>query len=432
MRSLLILPVLILSCFLAPAQISTTLKSASEEQYIRAKLNALTDTNMHGRGYVANGKENAADYIQSRFKELKMRGITKDGSYAQNYYFPVNTFPGKMKLAFNGEELTPGEDYLIDPTSISYYGRFQKVVPVDLKQIVDTASWIELANSFKFGNAYYFEEIETVCKNLNIKPEVFPYILPHGIFIIKADEKLTWSLKMDTGRGTIFYVKESAIPKKWKTVDVDVINEYQPKCKNQNIVGIVPGRVRDTFIAISAHYDHLGMMGGKTTFPGASDNASGVAFMLYLASYFAAHPQKYSVMFIAFSGEEAELIGSRYFSKHPVAPLGSIKFLMNVDLMGDATNGITVVNGAEFKKEFDELVKINTRNKYISAVNPRGKAANSDQYYLTEAGVPGFFIYSNGGPGFYHDIYDKPGTLSLNQVGNVAKLVIDFLQEFSF
>lgn len=173
------------------------------------------------------------------------------------------------------------------------------------------------------------------------------------------------------------------------------------------------------------------MMGNATVFPGASDNASGTAMMLYLASYFAAHPQKYSIMFIAFSGEEAELIGSRYFTKHPVVPLKNIKFLTNIDIMGDATNGITVVNATEHPAEFAELQKINTRNKYLPVIKPRGKAANSDHYYFSEAGVPSFFLYSNGGRGFYHDVYDRPNELSLNQVDNVAKLLIDFLKEYS-
>jgi Zn-dependent M28 family amino/carboxypeptidase len=156
-----------------------------------------------------------------------------------------------------------------------------------------------------------------------------------------------------------------------------------------------------------------------------------MAMLLYLANYFTTHPQKYSVMFIAFSGEEAELIGSLYFSKHPVAPLKSIKFLLNIDIMGDATGGITVVNATENPREFEELQKINNNGKYLPAVKSRGKAANSDHYHITEAGVPGFFIYSIGGPGFYHDIYDKPATLTLSHVGDVSKLIIEFLARYS-
>ena len=412
------------------AQISTTLKTVSEEQLIRRAIIDLTADSMSGRGYVNDGKEKAAHYIENKFKEYRLRGIYKAGGYEQNFYFPVNTFPGKMLLSINGDDLVPGQDFIIDPSSSSFYGDDMKIVPIDLKQVVDTQSWVELINTFSNNSVYYFDDIETVCKNLNIKEDEFPFILPKGCYIIKGKEKLTWSVKMDTCRATIFYVKASALPKKMKTADVAVAATYEPHVKSQNIIGFQPGKIRDTFIVICAHYDHLGKM-GPAIFPGASDNASGTAMMLYLARYFSTHPQKYSIMYIAFSGEEAALIGSLYFTKHPVIPLKSIKFLTNIDIMGDATDGITVVNATEFPREFDELQKINTTNKLLPAIKSRGKAANSDHYYFTEAGVPSFFIYSDGGPGFYHDVYDRASTLSLNKVDNVAKLLIDFFSNYN-
>lgn len=192
----------------------------------------------------------------------------------------------------------------------------------------------------------------------------------------------------------------------------------------------VPGTVKDSFIVFTAHYDHLGMMGSTATFPGASDNASGTAMLLYLANYFAAHPQHYSIAFIAFSGEEAGLLGSHYFVEHPMIALDHIKFLTNIDIMGDATDGITVVNATEFPKEFDLLQQINKRKNYLPAIKSRGKAANSDHYFFTEAGVPSFFIYSNGGKGYYHDVFDKSSEVTLENVDMVARLLIDFAAQF--
>jgi len=193
----------------------------------------------------------------------------------------------------------------------------------------------------------------------------------------------------------------------------------------------VPGKVKDTFITFTAHYDHLGMMGDSTYFPGASDNASGTAMMLYLTSYLAAQPQHYSVLFIAFSGEETGLLGSSFYVQHPVVPLGSIKFLTNIDIMGDATDGVTIVNATEYPTEFDQLKRINDVQHYIPIIKSRGKAANSDHYHFTEAGVPSFFIYSNGGKGYYHDIYDIGAEVTLNHVEGVAKLLIDFAGFFN-
>ena len=189
----------------------------------------------------------------------------------------------------------------------------------------------------------------------------------------------------------------------------------------------VPGTVKDTFIAITAHYDHLGMMGDATIFPGASDNASGTAMMIYLSSYFATHPQHYSILFIAFSGEEPGLLGSAFYAAHPVVPLAQIKFLTNIDIMGDATDGVTVVNATEYPRQFELLNKINDASHYIPVIKSRDKAANSDHYHFSEAGVPSFFFYSNGGKGFYHDVFDKGEETTLANVDGVAKLLIDFI-----
>src|SRR4030095_9120627 len=105
-----------------------------------------------------------------------------------------------------------------------------------------------------------------------------------------------------------------------------------------NVLGMVPGTLYpDSFIVFTAHYDHLGRMGKKALFPGANDNASGSAMIIDLARYYAqpANRPKCSLLFIAFAGEEAGLIGSRYYTENPILPLEQIKFLINLDLMGN-------------------------------------------------------------------------------------------------
>jgi len=168
------------------------------------------------------------------------------------------------------------------------------------------------------------------------------------------------------------------------------------------------------------------MMGADALFPGASDNASGTACLLSLASYFAAHPQRYTIVFIAFSGEEAGLLGSQYYVKNPLFPLSNIRFLVNMDIMGDATDGITVVNATEHPKEVSLLQQLNQENNLLPQVRSRGTAANSDHYHFSKAGVQCFFIYSNSGKGYYHDVFDKASTLSLTNVDKVLTLIITF------
>jgi Zn-dependent M28 family amino/carboxypeptidase len=181
----------------------------------------------------------------------------------------------------------------------------------------------------------------------------------------------------------------------------------------------------------SAHYDHLGRMGKDTYFPGANDNASGCSMLLYLADYFKNHPSKYNLVFIAFAGEEAGLIGSNYYVQNPLFPLKDIRFLVNLDIMGSGEEGITAVNATLFPKEFELLTRINKKKKYLKAIKSRGPAANSDHYFFTEAGVPAFFIYTMGSNKNYHDVFDKYENLTFSAFENIGNLIIDFVRKLN-
>ena len=405
--------------------------STSVKQWIAAQIDTLADTNMYGRGYVNDGRMKAAAYLQRQFKNEHLKPAGKKKSYLQSYSFPVNTFPGKMELSCNGQRLQPGKDYLIDASSHSFSGENLQLETIDISNFGDVKNWKTMVARLVSSpwKVYLLTNIDSACKKLGIRKHYLPFVLPRGCYIIPQKEKLTWDVECETTDATVFYVRAEAIPTDIKTVTAKVDGVFLPDAESDNIVGTLEGDVRDTFLVVSAHYDHLGMMGDKTTFPGASDNASGSAMLLYLAHYFSTHPHHYSILFICFSGEEPGLLGSEYFTRHPRVPLDRIKFLTNIDIMGDATDGITVVNATEFPAQFGLLQSLNKNHNYCPQVVSRGKAANSDHYYFTESGVPSFFIYSNGGKGYYHDIFDKASEITLNNVAGVAHLLIDFISE---
>ncbi len=104
------------------------------------------------------------------------------------------------------------------------------------------------------------------------------------------------------------------------------------KVSCNNLLGYVKGTTQpDQYIVISAHYDHLGVLDGKI-YHGASDNASGVACMLGLASYFSQHPHPYSLLFVAFDAEETGLNGANYFVDHLPGVLESRNMLLNLNI----------------------------------------------------------------------------------------------------
>ena len=124
-------------------------------------------------------------------------------------------------------------------------------------------------------------------------------------------------------------------------------------------------------------------------------------------------------------------MGSKYFTEHPLVPLKNIRFLLNLDMEGTGVDGITVVNATEFPKEFKWMQDINNKQHYLAAVNPRGKAANSDHYLFTEKGVPAFFFYTLGGIKAYHDVFDRPETLPLNKVNDIQQFIEAFVGRFT-
>lgn len=114
---------------------------------------------------------------------------------------------------------------------------------------------------------------------------------------------------------------------------------YEDSIAIRNVVGLLPAIVStDEYIVIGAHYDHLGKL-GHTIYPGADDNASGVAAMLSIARMFMAMkaegrgPRK-NLLFVAFDGKELDMAGSRYFVRHLSIPKSRITAMVNLDMLG--------------------------------------------------------------------------------------------------
>ena len=374
MRRLLVLLLLICSSVAFSQNIS----------FGKKMVDTLTSPYFWGRGYTNDGMKKTADFLSNEFKSYGVEPIGKN--YLQQFSYPVNTFPGKMEVTVNGKELVPGKDFIVSPEAKGVKGSG------DLDQL----------DSIQF---------------INRKEMV----------VIKMQDKLTWSVAPEVADYSLILVDKKALDKSPTSFKVTIDNKFINNFKAVNVCGLIKGTLKpDSIIFITAHYDHLGGMGKDTYFPGANDNASGISLLLNLAQYYAKHPQKYSIGFICFAGEEAGLIGSKYFTENPLVPLKNIRFLINTDLAGTGEEGITVVNATEFPKEFALMNAVNDKNKYVVKINARGKAANSDHYFFTEKGVPAFFFYTLGGIKAYHDVFDKAATLPLNEHEDLFKLIIKF------
>lgn len=358
---------------------------AQDLSFGKKLVDTLASSFFWGRGYTNNGMKKAADFLAAQFQLYGLQPL-EGKSFLQSFTYPVNTFPGRMEVTINGKELTPGKDFIVSPESKGVKAK---------------------------GN---FEQADSV-QFINIQNRI----------IARLEDKLTWSVASQEADFTVIILDKKAVAAPLQNFNVHIENDFVRNFKAANVCGMVKGTAQpDSVIFITAHYDHLGGMGKHTYFPGANDNASGVSLLLNLAKYYAANPAPFSIAFICFAGEEAGLIGSKYFTENPLVPLNHIRFLINIDLAGTGEDGITVVNATEFSREFSMMTAINNERKLLSNIYSRGKAANSDHYFFTEKGVPSFFFYTLGGIKAYHDIFDKPETLPLNEHEDLFKLIVAF------
>ncbi|MDD3874999.1 MAG: M28 family peptidase [Bacteroidales bacterium] len=404
---------------------------AQNISYARSIIENLASPEMHGRGYVLRGDSIAADYIKSEMTQIGLKSF--NDTYLQPFNINVNTLPGALELKINSNTLMPGRDYIVLTPSSGQRGCFKtRSISHQTKQ----RRLKRLQRKGLEGKVLIVDNTGETKTNAKLFDELRFYNTFNAEAVISLTDKKTpmmWSVY--SGHLLIdFPSVELNVEKKIKIrrVEINIENEYRENYPTQNVAAYVEGtKYPDSFFVFVGHYDHLGRMGRDTYYPGAHDNASGIAMMLDLAKYYSENPNDYSVAFIAMAGEEAGLRGSRFYSEHPLFPLENIKFLINLDMVSTGEEGMMVVNGDVFENEFQALQTINNNSGFLSEIKSRGEAANSDHYFFYTKGVKCFYFYTLGGTTFYHNINDKPEVLSLFAYNKLFNLITHFVDHLS-
>ncbi|BAX81999.1 M28 family metallopeptidase [Labilibaculum antarcticum] len=207
----------------------------------------------------------------------------------------------------------------------------------------------------------------------------------------------------------------------------------------ENVFAFLPGTdKKEEVLVISAHYDHIGKKDGEI-FNGANDNASGTASIIEIARKFQeasdnGHKTKRSIVFVAFTGEEKGLYGSKYFTDNPPVPLSKIVGNLNLDMLGrydqfhDTTDYIYLLGANHLKPKLkvisDSINQISTKlqldYKYDTPDNFLYRA--SDQASFVKHGIPAIF-YFNGLHKDYHQASDTAEKIDFQAIKRVSELV---------
>lgn len=401
---------------------------AQDLTYAKGICKMLCSDEFSGRGYVNAGDELAAQFIRNQMKEIGLNAMADN--FYQKFGFEVVSYPDRVQLLVDGYDVIPGRDFIINPGCPSINGKFN-VIRID-SALLDNTTQFNLLFGSKTRNC--FLEVTQVKDLKLIHPERIEMILKNQVkakgLLYSKQEKLTWGISQKFAEFPIVFILKNVLKELPLAIELKVDAEYKLH-QTQNIIGKITGKkYPDSVIVISAHYDHLGMMGSFAKFPGANDNASGVAMLLNLAKYFSKKGSDYSIVFIAFAAEEAGLLGSLYYTENPIFPLQQIKILLNLDLMSTGDKGMMVVNGTVYPELFEQLKFQNSIGSYLPSIQARGKAANSDHYYFSEKGVPALFFYLMGEYHAYHDIEDDFEALTFSRYNESFQLISDFIASF--
>jgi len=193
------------------------------------------------------------------------------------------------------------------------------------------------------------------------------------------------------------------------SLTTDIVRNEVPA---YNVIGMLEGSdpvLKNEFIIIGAHYDHLGR-GGEGTGSlapgsgdihyGADDNASGTAGVLELARVFSKQKSKRTILFMAFGGEEEGLLGSNYYVNHPLLPLASTVAMINMDMIGRMKDGRLIVGGVGTAKEWRDLLA--TEKQFQLTLNEDGFGPSDHSSFYGKR-IPVLFFWTGT-----HNDYHKP------------------------
>ncbi|MEW4488314.1 M28 family peptidase [Thalassoglobus sp. JC818] len=216
-------------------------------------------------------------------------------------------------------------------------------------------SLIAIANLAVASDGVEVEQAESAAETIVSAQD----LLSHLEYLASPDRRGRddWG-KIESADYIIARFEESGLQPLFEDGFIQAVPDFNDKSADpiimgRNIGGFVEGTdplLKREWIVVNAHYDHLGVRGGKI-FPGADDNASGVSMLLELAKHFAKNPARRSIAFVSFDLEEHLLWGSRWFLAHCPLEEESIRFCLTADMIGRSLGGLDIptvfVMGAE-------------------------------------------------------------------------------------
>lgn len=430
---------LLLFVFFAQAGLSQKLKKSDQLTLtnLQNHVHYLADDKLEGRRVGTTGEELAMDYISDQFKQI---GLRPKGTVGYFQDFTINE--GKQinpgtHFIINDKELKVNEDYFPFPYSpkVSI-----EALPALAMQETGMPWFVDLKDAIEenAGNPHFDLNNYVHQQAIDLKKKGATALIMYNTS--SKEEQLKFDPKdksEETGIPVIYVTTEAA--KKYfsdssASLDIKLKTDIGEKKRNgHNVIGYIDNGAPTTVI-IGAHFDHLGYgedgnsmlrTGEHLIHNGADDNASGTAAVIELARILKGSKlTSNDYLFIAFSGEEMGLFGSKYFVENPTISLSNVNYMINLDMVGrlnDSTKALTV-GGYGTSPEWAKLInEKNKKSHFVIKIDSSGTGP-SDHTSFYRKDIPVLFFFTGIHPDYHKptDDFDK-----INYHGEVD--VIDYV-----
>ncbi len=392
---------------------------------LETHIHYLADDKLEGRRTGTPGEKLASDYIIAEFKKAGLQPDIANDIWLQ----PFEVDDGKQIdsttfFSINGTTLKLNEEYF--PLTYSSVASVEGSPAIALQE--NGVPWFfdlkELLEENQ--NNPHFDLDNTIHEKINdyAKKGATAVIL-YNTSAIEDNISFNAKDRSEPAPVPVLYVSKEVKKKylKDESASLDIKIKVSISKKNRighNVIGYVNNGAGSTII-LGAHYDHLGygedgnsMYRGKEKLihNGADDNASGTAALIELARLLnQSKLKKNNYLFIAFSGEELGLFGSKYFTEHPTIDLSSANYMINMDMVGrlnDSSHSLTI-GGYGTSPEWGELFTNNDDKKYFNLKYDSSGVGPSDYTSFYRKDIPVLFFFTGLHKDYHRptDKYDK-------------------------
>ena len=411
---------------------------------LKLHIQYLADDKLEGRRTGTNGEKMAMEYISNQFKSI---GLLPKGS--KGYYQPFEINEGKQigdstKLIINGNNLVAGKDFFPFPFSLN---QKMEALPSISVQEADMPWFFDLKEQLEENKANpHFDLANYIYTNSKkAKDRGASAVILYNTSSI--DDKLTFNGKDKSEQLTIpvLYVTRKEAQKYFKdpsaTIDIKFTTALSEKKRTgHNVVGYIDNGAATT-VVLGAHFDHLGYgedgnsrntSTERIIHNGADDNASGTAALIELAKKLKqSKANNNNYLFIAFSGEELGLYGSKYFTENPTIDLKTANYMINMDMVGrlsDSTKSVTI-GGYGTSPTWSSVISMTPGNSIAVKIDSSGTGP-SDHTSFYRKDIPVLF-YFTGLHTDYHKPSDDADKINYNGIASILQHITGLVESLN-